>query len=422
MKKVKRMSLIMVIALIGSLLTGCVANVSKVKINGDGSGSCVIYSGVSKEAYDIIMEIAAEEEMDSSDDEMFPFTYNDVPYIGQTASFDFENIEELNETLLQNHNITEVDTGIISFSESEDGEITFVLSVTEDTGNTDALEEQTETFAAEVDEETQKQLEELLKSILLIFEIEFPEKVEQTTGINTEGITINDKNLAIDYIKLAESLNGKSETFTFVSTKTDKGDKSTNNAKEIAFTDVLEKDWCYNQIMSMVDMGLLNGKGNNLFCPDDTMTKAEFTTVAAKILYDKISLNLLPGNIDVWWDKYYNACVQNAVFTKEELKYESMTEGMQRQEMALVAFGLLKDSEGFDEIDVEEVGKNIPDFDEVDENLKESVAYCYYLGILCGADEKGSFNPESTLTRAEASTVIYRIVNPDMRILKSTEA
>ncbi|MBR5156563.1 MAG: S-layer homology domain-containing protein [Clostridia bacterium] len=416
MKTFKTISLVLIMLLVGSILSGCIANVSELKINSDGSGSCMLYAGMSEKAYSLYEELAAEEVVEVNYDGMMQFTYEGKKYVGHTTPFNFDNIEELNETLSQHGNATNVDMGQISFSKSEDGKLTFTLSTNADTGNTQSLEEESQSYTADLDEETQKEVEEMLKSIVMILDIEFPEKVEQIAGVKPDGITIKDKKLVIDFLKLAMSLDGKSETFAFVSSIPNMIDKS---VKQITFTDVEEKDWYYNQIMDMANKGLLNGKGNNLFCPDDTMTKAEFVTVAAKILYDdKITLNLLNGDVNIWWDKYYRACINNAVFSEEKLKYDTMSEGMQRQEMALVAYGLLKDSGSIDEINTYEISKKIPDFEMVNEQFKEAVACCYNLGILCGTDEKGSFNPDGTLTRAAASTVIYRIMNPDTRIIK----
>ncbi|MBQ4516353.1 MAG: hypothetical protein II978_06155, partial [Clostridia bacterium] len=137
------------------------ALVNEVKINSDGSGSCMIYAGISEKAYSLFEEIAAEEGMESSDDEMMPFTYNGKKYIGQTTPFNFDNIEELNETLNQHGNATNVDMGLINFLESDDGKITFTLTTNENTGNTENLEKESENYIADLDEETQKEVEEM---------------------------------------------------------------------------------------------------------------------------------------------------------------------------------------------------------------------------------------------------------------------
>ena len=39
-----------------------------------------------------------------------------------------------------------------------------------------------------------------------------------------------------------------------------------------SFTDVKQGDWYYETITEMTEKGLFNGKGNNLFCPDDNST------------------------------------------------------------------------------------------------------------------------------------------------------
>lgn len=51
-----------------------------------------------------------------------------------------------------------------------------------------------------------------------------------------------------------------------------------------SFTDVKQGEWYYETVTEMTDMGLFKGKENNLFCPNDTMTRAEASTVLYRII------------------------------------------------------------------------------------------------------------------------------------------
>ena len=52
----------------------------------------------------------------------------------------------------------------------------------------------------------------------------------------------------------------------------------------------------------------------------------------------------------------------------------------------------------------------IPDYNKISTQYKDSVVKAYSMGLIAGTDSKGTFNPYGTLNRAQASTVIYRLI------------
>ena len=180
-----------------------------------------------------------------------------------------------------------------------------------------------------------------------------------------------------------------------------------------SFTDVKQGDWYYETITEMTEKGLFNGKGNNLFCPDDTMTKAEFLAVAIRIVHPDTDFTATEGQ--KWWQPVYNKAVTE-IITEKEFPSNSIEQTINRQEMSLIAIRVLMkigqlNSMSFD-TDLE---NKIPDFYEIDSEYRTWVKAAYTIGILCGTDAQGTFAPKDTLTRAEASTVLYRIVESDAR-------
>lgn len=53
---------------------------------------------------------------------------------------------------------------------------------------------------------------------------------------------------------------------------------------KMKFKDVPESHWAYKYVDEISNLGIMNGKGNNLFCPNDTLTRAEI----AKIIVEAI--------------------------------------------------------------------------------------------------------------------------------------
>ena len=189
-----------------------------------------------------------------------------------------------------------------------------------------------------------------------------------------------------------------------------------------SFWDVKPTDWYYTQVQAMVQRGLFAGKGPidngvGTFAPNDTMTKAEFVTVVARMFYKDDEINNFDSGTGIWWDKYYNACVSKGIFSEYEMAYDSMEKGMSREEMSFVAIRALRKIEGqaTRTYDMTKANSVIPDYSQVSKHLQSFVVKAYADGLLCGTDAQGTFAPKDTLTRAEASTVLYRIVESDAR-------
>ena len=177
------------------------------------------------------------------------------------------------------------------------------------------------------------------------------------------------------------------------------------------FTDVKQGDWYYETVTEMTDMGLFKGKGNNMFCPNDTMTKAEFITVVMRILYPDTDFTSREGQ--PWWQSAYDMALAGLI-PQNEFPVSEIEQTISRQEMALVSSkALMMRGETF--FITEDLHKKIPDYNQVGKEYTMYVEMAYSMGILCGVDSSGTFAPLQTLTRAEAATVLYRIINKDSR-------
>ncbi len=206
------------------------------------------------------------------------------------------------------------------------------------------------------------------------------------------------------------------------------------------FTDVKEGDWYYETVTEMTEEGFFNGKGNNLFCPNDTMTKAEFLAVTVRIICPDASLKAEDGQ--AWWQPYYNLAKQTEIIDETIFTVDSMENCITRQEMAYIssmAFFAQKDGHPDDKEykdtvliatqvalsahNSQEYGfdlrNTIPDYDEIDNVYKGFVFVAYGTGLLGGVDEKGTFAPQNTLTRAEGATVLLRLIRKDKRLTES---
>ena len=60
---------------------------------------------------------------------------------------------------------------------------------------------------------------------------------------------------------------------------------------------------------------------------------------------------------------------------------------------------------------------NIPDVSGT-ESYADSVLRLYRAGVLTGSDSKGTFNANSTISRAEVAAIVTRMAIPELRIGK----
>ena len=188
-----------------------------------------------------------------------------------------------------------------------------------------------------------------------------------------------------------------------------------------SFSDVPSSHWAYTPIMKMVAQGLFAGttqpdaNGVGTFAPNAPMTRAQFVTVVTRYLYNnelKAMADDYQGS-QYWFEANYDVAVDHGIIKESEFKKSDMNVAMSRQEMAMVLVRA-----------ADELGENaeklihtskIADYDTIGGYYKDYVRECYSMGMICGTDAKGTFNPNGTLNRAQAATVLYRLVDASSR-------
>ncbi|MBQ2942619.1 MAG: S-layer homology domain-containing protein [Clostridia bacterium] len=188
-----------------------------------------------------------------------------------------------------------------------------------------------------------------------------------------------------------------------------KSDEDIIKDTELTFSDVSESDWFFEYVMVMAGRGFVNGKtvpvnGVGTFFPNDTITRGEFIAVVIRILYPENNYTSAEGA--PWWKASYDVAIQNSLILKDD-KAKSGDIPITRQEMASIAYNALR-------LKMQAPGKydtsRIKDYDEIDERYKPYV-YEAFLSSLVKGDSEGYFHPKDNLTRAEASTVLYRFLS-----------
>ena len=185
-------------------------------------------------------------------------------------------------------------------------------------------------------------------------------------------------------------------------------------AESLTFSDVPEKHWAHTAIMNMTEKGMFKGtshavNGVGTFSPDAPMSRAAFITVLVRYLYP----NEIPAAVagQRWWEPYAAVAKAHGLVVDEELA--DMDAAMLRQEMAVV---LVRAAEQQGEsVSLLVNTKHIADYDKIESTYRTYVRKCFTLGLIAGIDKKGTFAPLGEMNRAQAATVIYRLMNPATR-------
>ena len=236
--------------------------------------------------------------------------------------------------------------------------------------------------------------------------------VEKGEVINiTEGITANNGNIKLGSRYFAADNTSASINFTADSYVLLDGDTTIvyGEGTSSAFFDISSKDWFYSDVMSAVEMGLINGMTNTTFVPNGNITKAQVIKLAACTHQKYHSGEVTLTNGSPWYKSYAEYALENDIITAEPEDYNSTAS---RSYYIAVMFNAMSDKE-YEQINV--ISDNaVPDVKQTDEYYEQIYTF-YRAGIVTGSDVKGTFNPTSEVKRSEVATLVARMFDPGVR-------
>lgn len=193
------------------------------------------------------------------------------------------------------------------------------------------------------------------------------------------------------------------------------------------FPDVDESHWFYPYVSSMVAEGLVGGYDSGYYCPDQTLTLAEFSVMLANAFYGT-SLELVnQADFQTWWEPYIYACNLRGGLTETTVGLqvqEYFEQGylfnrwdayaiqpLTRYDMVTMVYNVLRDRyvPSATLVQAETILQNFSDIDS-SSPYAIALATAYQEGLVSGRNN-GTFDGESTLNRAEATVVLYTLVS-----------
>ncbi|MBQ4528878.1 MAG: S-layer homology domain-containing protein [Clostridia bacterium] len=171
-----------------------------------------------------------------------------------------------------------------------------------------------------------------------------------------------------------------------------------------SFADVPSSHWSYKAVSALSDSGIINGYDNNTFMPDSPITRAEF----AKLL--SLSFNFNNGTakfVDVsdvdWFASSVKAAASRGIIQGYEGSFmpgQSIT----RQDAAVMIYRTFA-----------YLGKTLNGRAEYDDAMDIALYALPAVGALKDnsvmVGNSGKFNPEASISRAEASQLLYNAIN-----------
>ena len=206
------------------------------------------------------------------------------------------------------------------------------------------------------------------------------------------------------------------------------------------FTDVKSSSWFYDNVMYLVNEGVIKGKGDNMFAPNDSITRAEFVqilysmaqaeadstgsavasnTVAAaesskaETVFKDVKSAAWYGKAVTW--AYENGVAAGVAGSDGTLSF-APNANISRQDMAVMIQNFTN------KIEKKGIAATVPaavftDESDIEAYAKEAVSLMQQGGIINGISKMNAigdtmtvFSPKNCATRAEAVTMIARLL------------
>ena len=181
------------------------------------------------------------------------------------------------------------------------------------------------------------------------------------------------------------------------------------------FTDVKPDSWYYEDVDNAVRLGIINGKTETTFAPDDNLTYAEAIKLAACMyqLYKDGSVYLVPGG-NPWYQIYVDYAKDHGIITENFFyKVSNINEKATRAGYMEIFANALPDEalKGINNVP----DGSIPDVPMAFES-SISIYKLYRAGILTGVDAKHNCKPEDNIKRCEVAAIITRMMDETKRV------
>lgn len=172
------------------------------------------------------------------------------------------------------------------------------------------------------------------------------------------------------------------------------------------FTDIASYGWAKEAIEALWQKGILSGNGDGTFEPAGKLTREQAVKIVCLALGMEEGENAgeaFADEIDgAWYASYLAIARANGIAGGQGDNMFGIGKSISRQDFAVMLYRALK-AEGA------EVSLNFADASDVADYAKQAVSYFVSKGIINGYND-GTFRPTATISRAEASKLVYGLI------------
>lgn len=178
------------------------------------------------------------------------------------------------------------------------------------------------------------------------------------------------------------------------------------------FKDIEKTDWFYSWVSIIKELDITSGYPDGTYKPNNKIKRIELLSFALKAMNENVEVS-----DNYWGDNILKRAVELELITNdpEDVIYNQPEGYITREETASVIYNVyLKKEKKYTNKEEVYVKGEIKDFADIATKYKEGIVGVYSSGIVVGYSDK-TFKPNQTLTRAEASVFISKLLKKDKR-------
>lgn len=174
---------------------------------------------------------------------------------------------------------------------------------------------------------------------------------------------------------------------------------------DMKFIDLDTVPWAYEAISALSDKGIIAGRSEDRFAPDETVKREEFVKMLVCLLgLDNESYTNAFSDVDdgAWYAKYVNIGYNHKINSGVGDGDFGVGMNITRQDMAVMLYNAMK-ANGF-EGTAGEIA--FADADQIKDYAKEAISVLVNAGVINGVGDN-LFDPNGIATRAQAARMIF---------------
>ena len=197
---------------------------------------------------------------------------------------------------------------------------------------------------------------------------------------------------------------------------------SCSSALAADYSDVNQSAWYASYVNKISELNAFSGYEDGTFRPDNQITQEEFIKTVVCLICGELNESNAPTVKNTWNSKwsswavpYLDKAFELGLITEQDTMFKLVGIPCNRGEMAKVITRAVEYLKEDSVADTSTYITKLKDYNRIKEEYKPYVLQAYAKGILSGYDD-GTFRDDGLLTRAEASSVLVRLIDKKERV------